>query len=103
MSRAARYSPCARSPATSKPAEQSKDRILATPIGASYVDGKLLFMSENTLMVQSFDATTLKLGGSPVPVIESVASLAGAVGLFSVSDSDVLIYRTGASASFQPT
>jgi serine/threonine-protein kinase len=72
-------------------------------MGASYIDGRLLFMNESTLMVQPFDAGNLKMSGSPVPVVERVGNIQGAVGLFSASSSDVLVYRTGAAAEYQAT
>ena len=45
----------------SKPAEQSRERILAGQFAATYVDGYLFFVRENTLMAQPFDAGRLKL------------------------------------------
>ncbi len=86
-----------------KPAEQSLERILATNLGAPYVDGNLFFMRENTLMVQPFDAGKLQLRGEAVPVAEHLA-MVGATGIFSVSASGVLAYRGGTSqAGLQPT
>ena len=80
-----------------KPAEQSRDRILATRFAAPYVDGNLFFMRDGTLMTQPFDAGRLQLRGEPVPVAEQVGT-AGATGIFSVSASGVLAYRQGAAA-----
>jgi Tol biopolymer transport system component len=87
-----------------KPSEQSRKRILAAAFGASYVDGKLLFMRDGTLMAQPFDAGKLELRGEPVPVAEHVGTT-GAIGIFSVSPAGVLAYRTGqsATAASQPT
>jgi eukaryotic-like serine/threonine-protein kinase len=89
-----------------KPAEQSKERILAAAFGAPYVDGNLFFMREGTLMVQPFDAGKLQLRGEPVPVAEHVGTF-GSAGYFSVSPAGVLAYRTGASTGMavplQPT
>jgi serine/threonine protein kinase/Tol biopolymer transport system component len=79
-----------------KPSEQSRERILATQLAAPYADGKLFFMREGTLMAQSFDASKLKLTGEPAPVAEHVGAL-GSSGFFSVSPSNVLAYRTGAT------
>jgi len=61
--------------------------------------GYLLFSREGTLLAQSFDLRTLKLAGEPFPVAERVESTAypGVVS-FSVSDSGVLAYGTGAGA-----
>ena len=57
-----------------KPAEQSKERILATTLGAPYVDGNIFFLREGTLMAQPFDAGKLQLRGEPVPVAEHVGA-----------------------------
>jgi hypothetical protein len=81
-----------------KPADQPKGRILANTFAAPYVEGKLFFMREGTLMVQPFDAGKLKLAGEPVPVAEHVGT-EGSAGYFSVSPSGVLAYRTGSAAN----
>jgi eukaryotic-like serine/threonine-protein kinase len=92
----------------SKPAEQSRERILATTIGAAYVkgegaEGHVLFMREGTLMAQPFDAGKLQLRGEPVPVVEHVGTFQSA-GTFSASSTGVLVYRSGAVvAGLQPT
>jgi eukaryotic-like serine/threonine-protein kinase len=80
-----------------KPEEQSKERFLAGAFAASYVNGYLFFMRDNTLMGQPFDAGSLKVTGEPVPVVEGVATT-GSIGVFSVSPSGALAYRSGASA-----
>ena len=87
-----------------KPADQPKQRILANSLAASYVNGNLFFMRDGTLMVQPFDAGKLQLTGDPVPVAEHVA-VTGAIGVFSVSPTGVLAYRTGANSGggFQTT
>ena len=79
-----------------KPAEQSRERILATSLSAPFVDGNLLFMREGTLMRQPFDARKLRLRGEPVPLAEHLA-INLAVGSFGASR-DVLAYRTGTAA-----
>ena len=80
-----------------KPEEQSKERFLAGAFAASYVNGYLFFMRDKTLMAQSFDAGSLKVTGEPLPVVEGVATT-GSIGVFSVSASGALAYRSGASA-----
>ncbi len=88
-----------------KPSEQSRERILATAFAAPYVDGNVFFMREGTLMVQPFDARKLRLIGDPVPVAEHVGTT-GSIGIFSVSHTGVLAYRTGVAAAagaIQPT
>jgi Tol biopolymer transport system component len=77
-----------------KPAEQSKERILATTFTAQYVAGNIFFIREGTLMVQPFDDAKLQLRGEPVPIAEHVGGEL-AVGYFSVSPAGVLAYRTG--------
>jgi len=81
-----------------KPAEQSRERILASAFGAPYVDGNLFFMREGTLMVQPFDAGKLQLRGEPVPLAEHVGTV-GSGGYFSVSPTGVLAYRSGTTAT----
>jgi Tol biopolymer transport system component len=88
-----------------KPSEQSRERIIGTAFAAPYVDGNLFFMREGTLMVQPFEARKLRLSGDPVPVAEHVGTT-GSIGIFSVSPTGVLAYRTGtalAAGSVQPT
>ena len=80
-----------------KPAEQSRERILAGQFAASYVNGYLFFMRENTLMGQPFDANQMKLAGEPVPVAEHVGTTQS-IGVFSVSPSGALAYRSGAQS-----
>jgi Tol biopolymer transport system component len=78
-----------------EPAQQPKERILAGPFAASYVNGYLFFMRDNTLMAQTFDAAKLQLTGEPSPVAEHVATTQS-IGVFSVSPSGTLAYRGGA-------
>ncbi|MBZ5635666.1 MAG: serine/threonine-protein kinase [Acidobacteriia bacterium] len=86
-----------------KPSEQSRERILAGQFAASYVNGYLFFMRENTLMAQPFAADQMKLTGEPVPVAEHVGTTQ-AIGVFSVSPSGALAYRSGAqTGSYQLT
>jgi serine/threonine protein kinase len=88
-----------------KPAEQSKERIVETAVGARLAEGNLFFLREGTLMVQAFDAQKLRVRGDPVPVAEHVGRAVN-TGLFSVSATGVLVYRTGPAAigaAFQPT
>jgi eukaryotic-like serine/threonine-protein kinase len=81
-----------------KPAEQSKERILTTTLGAPYVDGNIFFLREGTLMAQPFDAGKLQLRGEPVPIAERVGAELSA-GYFAVSPTGVLAYRTGATST----
>src|SRR4030095_6053266 len=54
--------------------------------------GELLFVREGALLRQSFDATTLEIGGDPTPVAEQVA-VGNNRGAFSVSENGVLAYQ----------
>jgi Tol biopolymer transport system component/tRNA A-37 threonylcarbamoyl transferase component Bud32 len=86
-----------------KPEQQSRERILAVRLAASYVNGSLFFMRENTLMAQPFDTGRLQLRGDPVPVAEGLAII-GSTGVFSVSPGGALAYRTGdQGANYQLT
>ena len=77
-----------------KPGEQSRERILSSQFAASYADGYVFFMRENTLMAQPFDGGRLMLQGEPVPVAEHVGTSQGN-GFFSVSPGGTLAYRSG--------
>jgi Tol biopolymer transport system component len=87
-----------------KPADQSRDLLVATQFGgvwapsAAGAGGHLFFLRDSTLMGQPFDAGRLKLTGEPVPVAEHVGALVYN-GFFSISENGVLAYRSGASAS----
>jgi eukaryotic-like serine/threonine-protein kinase len=78
-----------------KPSEQSKQRLLATDLAASYANGYLFFMRGTTLMAQPFDTGKFQLKGEPVPVAENVRRATVGVGVFSVSPRGVLAYREG--------
>ena len=75
-------------------------RLHPTRSRAAYVDGRLLFVQDGTLVAQSFDLDSLALQGAPTPLAEgvtqSVSALWGAA-LFSVSDQGSLIFARGAS------
>jgi Tol biopolymer transport system component len=57
--------------------------------------GYLLFVREQTLVAQRFDADTGKLTGDPVPVAEGLGTDAVGLADFSVSRSGTLAYRVG--------
>ena len=87
-----------------KPAEQSRERLVATNFGgvwapsAAGAGGHLFFLRDDTLMAQPLDAGRLKLAGEPVPVAEHVGT-SGNNGFFSISTNGSLTYRTGSSAT----
>ena len=67
---------------------------------ALYAQGYLLFLRDGTLMVQPFDAKRLVVAGEAAPVAEQIQRVlnTGTVGVFSVSETGMLAYRTGESA-----
>jgi len=62
--------------------------------------GHLVFLRENTLMAQAFDASRLDTTGDPFPIAEQVGSFLTR-GFFSSSANGIVIYRSGASLSTQ--
>jgi hypothetical protein len=83
---------------------QSRQRILATDVPATFANGYLFFLRAGTLMAQPFDARGLELQGAPVPVAEDVRVTWYFTGVFSVADDGVLVYRTAsAPGTFQVT
>ena len=77
-----------------------RKRLVETNAQAAYAQGYLLFMQERTLMAQAFDADRLELKGDPVPLVQQVERLPGvSFGLFSVSETGVLVYRSGSGAN----
>jgi len=83
-----------------KPEEQSTKRLLATRVHAQYVPsedparGYILFMSDATLMAQTFDPNRLEPVGEAIPVAEQVGTYLASA-LFSASGNGVLAYRKG--------
>ncbi|HWF11185.1 MAG TPA: protein kinase [Bryobacteraceae bacterium] len=77
--------------------KQSPQRIVATRLAASLVNGHLFFMREHTLMAQPFDMGKLQVTGEPVPIAENVATT-GAIGIFSVSPAGTLAWRQSSQA-----
>jgi eukaryotic-like serine/threonine-protein kinase len=67
---------------------------------AVYARGRILFVRESTLMAQPFDEQGLALTGEPVPIADQIETSATSIpiGSFSVSQTGVLAYQTGASA-----
>ena len=77
-----------------------KRRLVISNTSAVYAPpGYLLFMRENTLMAQRFDATTLQLSGEPLPLVEQVNVNPTGFGGYSVSDDGVLVYLSGGAQS----
>jgi eukaryotic-like serine/threonine-protein kinase len=82
-----------------QPGEQPRERIMPAAVAASYANGHLFFLRENTLMAQPFDAGRLRFRGEPVPVADHV----GNRGSFSVSASGALAWLGDQSGSYRLT
>ena len=86
----------------SKPDDQPR-RLLPSEIGVEYAPGEnpssgyLLFLRQETLMAQPFNADRLELAGESVPVAEHVGSNGIAAGYFTASENGVLVYRGNAA------
>jgi serine/threonine protein kinase/Tol biopolymer transport system component len=67
---------------------------------ALYAQGHILFLRNGTLMAQPFDPKRLVTTGEAVPTAEQIQTVlnSGTVGIFSVSETGMLVYRTGAAA-----
>ncbi len=85
-----------------KPEEQSMQRLLASERQAYYAPlpgsatGHLIFMRGTTLMAQPFDPDNMTLSGEPIAIADQIDSYASRnAGMFSVSDTGTLVYRTG--------
>jgi Tol biopolymer transport system component len=92
------------------PDAQSHDRLLATTRQAYYAarpgggPGHLIYLRDGTLMAQPFDPDRLTLSGEASPIAEGVESYAGqSYGMFSVSDSGTLAYRSGVGDTLSVT
>jgi Tol biopolymer transport system component len=74
-------------------------RLLQAHSSMAYASpGYLLFVRENTLMAQGFDADTLQLKGDAFPVAEhTVRNTISGRAMFSVSENGVLVSRAGGS------
>src|SRR5688572_7486411 len=84
-------------------ANQSRQRILATNVPATFANDHLIFLRAGTLMAQPFDASRLELQDVPAPVAEDVQITWYSIGMFSVSD-DVFVYETASTPdTFQLT
>jgi eukaryotic-like serine/threonine-protein kinase len=65
-----------------------------------YANGQLLFMRDDILMTQQFDASALELKGSARPLAENVSyDKPFSRGVFDASDNGCLIYRKGVVSS----
>ena len=87
-----------------KSEKQSSTRLLASNRQAYYAssagsNGHLIFMRDTTLMAQPFDPATLQFSGDAGPIAENVDSFpVVSYGMFAVSDTGTLVYRSGAGS-----
>ncbi|MSO82980.1 MAG: hypothetical protein EXQ53_06760, partial [Acidobacteria bacterium] len=79
--------------------------IVGAGSNAIYAEGHLLFLGEGTLMSQPFDADRLVTTGEAVPLAEGVQTVlnSGRVGVFSASETGLLLDRQGADQRRQLT
>ena len=91
------------------PGEQRTEPLLQNEYAARYApgpdpdSGHLLFVRDNTLLAQPFDAGQLRRRGDPAPVAEQVAIDTGGLGYFSASDTGTLVYFTLSNPGVQLT
>jgi eukaryotic-like serine/threonine-protein kinase len=72
--------------------------VLHTHSGAMYGSGQIVFLRENTLMRQSFDAKRLELAGDAIPIADPVQEDETTIhGIYSVSQNGLLVYLEGGS------
>jgi Tol biopolymer transport system component len=72
-------------------------RVLPDVTSVAFAAGRLLFIRENTLMAQRFDAASGQARGEVVPVAEGVSFLSTLNTPFTVSETGVLLYASGLS------
>jgi Tol biopolymer transport system component len=85
-----------------KPENQSSTALLATQYGALYVPsadvdvGQIVFVRDQTLLAQPFNARRLEFTGDAVTLADGVGTFID-FGLFSASSNGELIYRVGSN------
>ena len=85
-----------------KAEEQSSQRLMPLDHQPMYVPpsgsglGYIVFLRQDTLLAQPFDAKRLQLEGEAVPIATTVASIQD-LGFYTVSESGALAYRTGST------
>jgi serine/threonine protein kinase len=79
---------------------KTRTRVMPAKSNAVYVPpGYILFMREQTLMAQAFDAGKLRTTGDSFPIAEQVDTIVGSTrGYFTASQNGVLAYESGAQA-----
>ena len=83
----------------------SQSKVLGTGSNVIYAQGNLLFLHEGTLLAQPLDAERLEAKGEAVPVAEQIQTVlnSGRVGVFSASETGLLVYRAGGGRRTQLT
>ena len=84
-----------------------RKRIVASEYAAAFSPpGSLLFVKDDALMAQPFDATALELSGEPVPVLEQLALFKIAQpaprAIYAVSTNGVLAWRPRSTRIVEP-
>lgn len=70
--------------------------LMKSRLPAVYVPGYLLFLRDQTLMAQSFNARTLELSGAPTPIAEHIAvNSTTSRPIFSASSDGTIVYQIG--------
>ncbi|HJU42534.1 MAG TPA: hypothetical protein VJ691_06945, partial [Vicinamibacterales bacterium] len=70
-------------------------RLVDADSGAVYTSGHLLFVRQQTLLAQRFDAAALQISGAPFPVASDVTSIVSRAGVSASSDGTLLFQRAG--------
>ena len=77
-----------------------REVVLHDATHVAYASGRLLFVRQNTLMAQPFDAARLEPTGEAVPVVQDVRmDERFSLGVFSASQNGILAYQTGKEES----
>ena len=80
-----------------RPADQSKTRILANQLTPNYANGHVFFMRATTMMAQPFDRQRLQLTGAPVAIADAIRTTWYGTEVFSVSSGGSLAYATASA------
>jgi Tol biopolymer transport system component len=70
-------------------------RVLADTSSVAFGAGHLLFIRDNTLVAQPFDARSRETSGDVFPIAEGVSLTIGNYAPITVSENGVLLYRSG--------
>jgi hypothetical protein len=70
-------------------------RIVDADSQAAYFGGYLVYIRGDVLVAQRFDLRRLTVSGDPVPVAENIRTAARRIGVFSLSQTGLLLYQAG--------